>query len=121
DHVGVVFEIAAEIWSEVFAAAKGRDGCARTRAENADVIRDIGVGADGVDDDGLDNVFAGVTVEVESEFVIGAGPLTEIDRMAGGDVEDEDLEILFSAVAIEFGSGRGLRGDGFGFSGSGVG
>src|SRR5437588_943766 len=101
--MGIVFQVAAEIRSEVSTAAKVGNGSARASAADADVMGDVGVGADGVDHYGLDNVFAGVTVDVESEFIIGAAPLTEIDRVTGGDVED--LEIFRRVVAIWSGSG----------------
>ena len=74
---------------------------------------DIGVGADGVDQDGLDDVFAGVTVDVEGEFVIGAAPLAQIDGMAGGDVED--VEIVGGGIAVGAGRRGPFRRGRFGF------
>src|SRR5438105_14812934 len=97
DRVGIIFPVAGEIGRKTFAAKVG-DGGARAGAEDADVMSNLRVGADGVDHDGLDDVFAGVAVNIEGEFVIGATPLTEIDRVTGGDVED--LKIFRRVVAI---------------------
>ena len=104
--MGIVLEIAAEIRNEALTVKIGKRS-AWTGPENADVAGNIGVGANRVDDDGFDNVFAGVTVDVEGEFVIGPAPLTQINCMAGGDVKD--LEIFARRFAIRFGSLRDFR------------
>ena len=88
DHVGIVFQIAAEIRDETSAAAEMRHCGARAGAEDTDVMGDVGIGADGVDHDRLDDVFAGVTVNVEGELVVGAAPLAQVNRMAGRNLED---------------------------------
>ena len=98
DHVGIVFEVAAEIRDQLAAAAKMRLVGARAGAENADVMGDIGIGADGVDENRLDDVFAGVSEDVEGEFVIGTAPLAQVNRVAGGDFED--MEVVVRRLAL---------------------
>jgi len=105
--VGIVLEIAAEIRNEAPTVKIGKRS-ARTCPEDANVVGDISVGADGVDDDRFDNVFAGVTVDVKGEFVIGTAPLTQVNWMAGGDVKD--LEVFRSGFAIRFGGLRDFSG-----------
>ena len=97
--MGIVLEIAPEIRNEALTVKIGKRS-ARTCPEHANVVGDISVGADGVDDDGFDNIFAGVTVDVKGEFVIGTAPLTEVNWMAGGDVKD--LEVFALGVVFEF-------------------
>src|SRR5204863_434845 len=60
DVMGVVFQVAPEIRDEAFAAVKIRDRGARAGAEDTDVMGDIGISADLIDEDRLDNIFAGV-------------------------------------------------------------
>lgn len=77
DHVRIILQIATLVWRESFTPKVGLRGSG-ARAERADVGRDIGIRAYGVDDDGFNNVFARESKDVESEFAIGSSPLTEI-------------------------------------------
>src|ERR1044071_643354 len=104
--MGVVFQVAVQIGNEMPVGTEIGDSGAGTGREDADIMGDVSVGADWIYDYGLDDVFAGETVDVESELVVGAAPLAEIDRMSGGDVED--LEIFPRRLAVGFESGRGF-------------
>ena len=106
--MGVIFEVPVQIRGQVPVAPEMRDSGAGAGGKNADVMGDVGVTPNGIDDNGLDDVFAGVAVNVESEFVIGPSKLAEINWMAGRHVEDEDLKIIRGRIVARFRGRRSL-------------
>lgn len=98
DQVHVVFQVAAKVGDQLSAAPEMGLIRARAGAEDTHIMGDIGIGADGVDEDRLDDVLAGISKDVEGEFVIGSAPLAEIDWLASGDFED--MEVVGRRVAV---------------------
>src|SRR4051812_5707060 len=86
DVVGVVFQVAVEIRDEMTITMEMRNRGAWTGRQNTNVIRDVGISADGIDLDRFNDVLACIAVNVESEFIIGTAPFAEINRMAGSDI-----------------------------------
>src|SRR4051812_11981325 len=121
DVVGVVFEVAVEIGDEMAVTAEMRDGRSGASRQDADVMRDVGVGPDRVDEYWLNYIFAGVTINVEGELVIGAAPLAEVYWVAGRDFKHENLGFVGSGIVIGFGGRRGLRRWRFRFGGGDLG
>src|SRR5258708_5642870 len=61
-------------------------------------------GANGIDVNWLDDVFAGASIGIESEFIVVSAPLTEIDRMTEGHIEDANIfrRVPFRRISPRF-------------------
>src|SRR4030081_1132830 len=79
-------------------------------AQEWDVSRHIGAGADGVYNGGLDVIFARDTVGIESDIIIATAPLAEVNGVAEGDIHDRDFWSVRRRCIVILALGRGGSG-----------